>query len=280
MRETAELVIAARASTCSDELALAVKSLESRKSAAEQMLRDLIKPVENSPQGEQNDAHSTNTTLNPNDINHTVITSEESSRAEAKPLKAEASQEAKLFPERLNVTPAQMVELAPRLAPYMPARFNDMDWAALIEAALWLSGEMGINRTLWAQACAVMGREYAAVTLAVVSTRPAEHFTSGPGGYFAGMLRKFERGELCLSRTLWKLKDQLWGAERRQLAAPTPSHAAADAAQGLYHSPARRCAPFGFARPRGQARDRSRGCGSCQIGPGCDFVEGVGTGNV
>ena len=171
--------------------------------------------MENSPQGEQNDAHNTNITLNPNDINHTVIASKESSRAEAKPLKDETTPQGdKLFPERLNVTPVQMVELAPRLAPYMPARFNDMDWAALIEAALWLSGEMGINRTLWARACQVMGREYAAVALALVSTRPAGHFTSGPGGYFAGMLRKFERGELCLSRTLWKLKDELWGKEK------------------------------------------------------------------
>ena len=39
----------------------------------------------------------------------------------------------------------------------------------------------------------VMGREYAAVAMAIVSTRPQEHFTSGPGGYFAGMLRKFEK---------------------------------------------------------------------------------------
>ena len=45
------------------------------------------------------------------------------------------------------------------------------------EAALWLSGEMGINRTLWHRACQVMGREYAAVALALVSTKPAEHFT-------------------------------------------------------------------------------------------------------
>jgi replication initiation protein RepC len=50
VRETAELVIAARAAARSDELGLAVKSLESRKSAAEQMLRDLTRPVENSPQ--------------------------------------------------------------------------------------------------------------------------------------------------------------------------------------------------------------------------------------
>jgi len=61
-----------------------------------------------------------------------------------------------------------------------------------------------------------MGREYAAVAMAIVSTRPAGHFTSGPGGYFAGMLRKFERGELCLARTLWKLKDEAWGKEQRR----------------------------------------------------------------
>jgi replication initiation protein RepC len=98
----------------------------------------------------------------------------------------------------------------------MPPRTDDMTWPAIIEAALWLSGELGINRTLWARACQMMGREYAAVALAIVSTRPAGHFTSGPGGYFAGMLRKFERGELCLSRTLWKLKDQAWGADRKR----------------------------------------------------------------
>src|SRR6202035_2044884 len=45
-RETAELVVAARACKRSDELAVAVKALERRKSEAEQMLRELIKPVE------------------------------------------------------------------------------------------------------------------------------------------------------------------------------------------------------------------------------------------
>jgi replication initiation protein RepC len=215
VRETAELVTAAGACTRSDELALAVKALESRKSAAEDMLRRFVKTVETNPTEPENRPHNTTTTLPANDINHTVITSERCSRDEAKPLKNPPSQEDRLFPERLNVTPAQMVELAPRLASYMPARYDDKSWPELIEAALWLSSEMGINRTLWARACQVMGREYATVALAVVSTRPAGHFTSGPGGYFAGMLRKFERGELCLSRTLWKLKDDAWGKEKR-----------------------------------------------------------------
>jgi hypothetical protein len=120
-----------------------------------------------------------------------------------------------LFPESLQITPATLVELAPRLAPFMPARTNDKSWPAIVEAALFLSGEMGINRTLWGRACNVMGREYAAVALATVSTRPEGHFTSGPGGYFAGMVRKFEKNpqDLCLSRTLWKLKDQAWGKD-------------------------------------------------------------------
>jgi replication initiation protein RepC len=220
MQETAELVKAARACDRSDELGLAVKALERRKEEAEQMLRQLLKPVETDAQGQQNLPHSTSTTLTPNDNNHTVIASEGSSRIATQPVPDDPcpSKPSRLFPEALHLTPVQLVELAPRLAPYMPARFNDMSWPAVIEAALWLSGEMKINSTLWARACQVMGREYAAVALAIVSTRPAQHFTSGPGGYFAGMLRKFEENpaNLCLARTIWKLKDQAWGNDKRR----------------------------------------------------------------
>jgi replication initiation protein RepC len=218
VRETAELVIAARACIRSDELALAVKSLERRQSEAEQRLRELIKPVETHPMGGENAPHSTITTLPDNDINHTVIARRESSRVAAitAPDNPCPSRPDGLFPQRFSITPGQLVELAPRLASYMPPRFNDMTWTAVIEAALWLSGELSINRTLWARACDVMGRETAAVAMAIVSTRPAEHFTSGPGGYFAGMLRKFEKGELHLERTLWRLKDQVWGTDRRR----------------------------------------------------------------
>ena len=53
-----------------------------------------------------------------------------------------------------------------------------------------------------------MGRYDAAVAVAVVSTRPNSYFTSGPGGYFAGMVRKFENNpaDLRLSATIRKLK--------------------------------------------------------------------------
>jgi replication initiation protein RepC len=216
MQEAAELVKEGNACTHSADLALIVKALESRKAVVDNMLRQLIKPVETYPKGEENFTLNTSTSLNANDINHTVVASEGCNRAEAKPLKAAAPLETKHYPERLNITPHGLAELAPRLAAYVPALSDARDWLAIVEGALWLSGEMGINRTLWARACQVMGREYAAVALAIVSTRPASYFTSSPGGYFAGMLRKFEKGELCLSRTIWKLKDQLWGAERRR----------------------------------------------------------------
>ncbi|MGH7105093.1 MAG: plasmid replication protein RepC, partial [Acetobacteraceae bacterium] len=218
IRETAELVKAAKGCTRSDELALAVKALERRRDEAEALLRQLVKPVDWSPMGVENEPHSTVTTLKDNNINHTVTASEESSPAETSPQEPPNSskQQHGRLPEALQITPAVLVELAPRLTPYVPARLDEVTWPAVAEAALWLSGEMGINRTLWAHACQRMGRDHAAVALAVVSTKAPGHFTRNPGGYFAGMVKRFEAGELHLARTLWKLKQEKWGAERRR----------------------------------------------------------------
>ena len=108
------------------------------------------------------------------------------------------------------------MELAPRLQSYIPPQTSGVTWPVIVEAADWLAGEMGINRSLWTKACQSMGREYAAVAVALVSTRPAGHFTSSAGGYFAGMLKKYERGELRLGASLWKLRDQVWGKDHQR----------------------------------------------------------------
>ena len=182
---------------------------------SEQTLRELTKPVETSSMGDENGTHSTITTLICNDINDTVWQPRSVGglrRVGAKtPLPFQAEP---LFPESLTVTPATLVELAPRLAPYMPARFSDMTWPAIVEAALSCPGKWASTYPLGPRV-RVMGREYAAVAVAIVSIRPPEHFTSGPGGYFAGMLRKFEKSptDLCLGRTLWKLKNERWGKD-------------------------------------------------------------------
>ena len=51
-----------------------------------------------------------------------------------------------------------------------------------------------------------MGRELAAVALAIVSTKREEHFGTSLGGYFHGMVNKAKAGELRLDRTVWALR--------------------------------------------------------------------------
>jgi replication initiation protein RepC len=63
LQEAADLVKAASQCDRSQELELAVQSLERRRDEIQQMLRELIKPVETSPKGEENVAHSTSTTI-------------------------------------------------------------------------------------------------------------------------------------------------------------------------------------------------------------------------
>jgi replication initiation protein RepC len=80
-------------------------------------------------------------------------------------------------------------------------------WPDIIDAAGdWLRQELGVSKSLWGEACIVMGRELAAVALAIVSTKDPEHFTSSPGGYFHGMVAKHIAGELHLERTVWALR--------------------------------------------------------------------------
>jgi len=51
-----------------------------------------------------------------------------------------------------------------------------------------------------------MGRELAAVALAVVSTKDPYKFTASAGGCFHGMAAKARAGELRLDRTVWALR--------------------------------------------------------------------------
>ena len=212
--ETAALAVACRGARRSDELLLVVEGLERRKIQVEEWVRKLAKTVEINPEGLADEPHQyTITTLMVYPEKDTVIAQRDSSRPAATP-EPEAPPSVRrsgLFPEPLGLTPGHLLELAPRLSRYTAPGPTEITWPAIVDAADWLGGEMGISRTLWARACQVMGRPYAAVALALVSTRGAGHFTSGPGGYFAGMLRKYEKGELRLAGTLWALREAKWG---------------------------------------------------------------------
>ena len=70
-----------------------------------------------------------------------------------------------------------------------------------------------------------MGRQLAAVTLAIVSTKPKEHFSRGAGGYFAAMVKRAQKGELHLDRSLWKLRRDKWSRPAPTAAKPVRSWA-------------------------------------------------------
>jgi replication initiation protein RepC len=103
-----------------------------------------------------------------------------------------------------SLTPTELISLAPRLTTYL--RGSLPSWPEIIDAADWLREEMGISKSVWGDACISMGRECAAVTVAIVSSKPPNHFRGSPGAYFYGMVSRAKAGELNLSRTIWGLR--------------------------------------------------------------------------
>lgn len=176
------------------------------------------------PKQPQNWPHitTTNHLLNPKD---TVIASKEGSGPATLPSRVapDSSETAKREQERqgnkmrseysksrtdsgslLKITPAELVNLAPRLKTYLgnqPPR-----WPEIVDAADWLRDELGISKFIWGDACITMGREQAAIAIAIVSTKPPGHFHGSPGAYFHGMVSRAKSGELHLARTIWGMR--------------------------------------------------------------------------
>jgi replication initiation protein RepC len=99
--------------------------------------------------------------------------------------------------------PGELLELATRLAHHVHQTYPE--WADIVDAAgTHLREDLGVSLSLWGEACMVLGRQIATVTLAIVSTKPKDHFKRGAGGYFAAMVKRGKTGELHLDRTLWK----------------------------------------------------------------------------
>jgi replication initiation protein RepC len=103
-----------------------------------------------------------------------------------------------------GIAPDELVRLSPKLKPYL--RRPNPTGPDIVDAADWLRHDLGVSKSLWGDACLAMGRELAAVALAIVSTKEAEHFRTSPGGYFHGMVEKAKAGELHLERTVWALR--------------------------------------------------------------------------
>lgn len=104
----------------------------------------------------------------------------------------------------LKIRPDELIRIAPRLKPYL--RRTSPSWPEIVDAADWLRHDLGISKPLWGDACLTMGREQAAIAVAIVSAKPIEHFRTTPGGYFAGMVDKARAGVLHLDRTIWGIR--------------------------------------------------------------------------
>nr|WP_294516651.1 plasmid replication protein RepC [uncultured Rhodopila sp.] len=113
----------------------------------------------------------------------------------------------------MRLSTDELMRLAPRLCAYLKA--PRPAWRDIVDAADWLRGELGISKTLWCEACVAMGREQAAIAVAIVSAKPIETFRSTPGGYFHGMVAKAKAGELNLERTVWGMRQTTVAKSRR-----------------------------------------------------------------
>jgi replication initiation protein RepC len=190
-----------------DEMELGVTSLERRQNEARERLGTLLGIVSTDPKGAETRPHYNNYKPNPYPQEDTVITSEDCSRAGEGPALLSQAPEPRKRPEKAmvhGIAPDELVRLAPKLKPYL--RRSNPTWPEIIDAADWLRHDLSVSKSLWGDACLAMGRELAAVALAIVSTKDPEHFTASPGGYFHGMVAKARAGELHLERTVWALR--------------------------------------------------------------------------
>jgi replication initiation protein RepC len=206
-RETGDLARALRDVERVDEMETGVKSLERRQQAARERIETLLGTVQTDPKEAENRPHRYNYKPTANPHEDTVIAAKTRSEAAAAfpPVLAASGQPKR--PEKgmvYSIAPDELPRLAPKLRPYL--RRSDPVWPDLVDAADWLRHDLGVSKSLWGDACLAMGRELAAVALAIVSTKEPEHFKTTPGGYFHGMVAKHIAGELHLERTVWALR--------------------------------------------------------------------------
>ena len=206
-RDAQAIVQALKRAERPDDMEMGVTSLEQRQRAARARLEMLLKDVKKIPSGVKNEPHQYTYNPNPYPSQDTVIASNTSSEAAEPFVSQSPGSEPQKRPDKGSVhgvRPDELVRLAPRLRSYL--RRPNPTWPEIIDAADWLRHDLDVSKSLWGDACVTMGRDLAAVALAIVSTKDPEHFRTTPGGYFHGMVQKAKAGELHLERTLWALR--------------------------------------------------------------------------
>ncbi len=222
-----------------EEMEIGVVSLERRQMEARERLESQLaaaaesipEAVNTDPKGPENRLHEYNYKTNSHSLEASVIASKRSKLEggsaisdQTSPVWSKERQEGQgAEPERtdndtvLRIKTDELVRLAPRLKPYL--RTSSPAWPDIVDAADWLRHDLGVSQSLWGDACLAMGREKAAIALAIVSAKRVEHFTTSPGSYFYGMVTRAKAGNLNLARTIWGLREnprRQTGASGRQ----------------------------------------------------------------
>ena len=214
-RDSRDITRALRTVERPEEVALGVDNLERRHRAARERLENLLAltaanapgAVDSDPLGPENRPHQYTYKPSPDPEQDTVIARERSSRPGGKSVASHPTAVQREVPKKgrvLKLQPDELVRLAPRLKPYLLR--SDPTWPDVVDAAAFLRSDLDVSKSLWGEACLAMGREQAAIAIAIVSTKDPEHFRTTPGGYFHGMVAKAKAGELNLDRTLWALR--------------------------------------------------------------------------
>jgi replication initiation protein RepC len=224
-RDTRALATALKRVERPDEMALGVASLERRQRDARERLENLLsvtaagpsEALDSDPKGPEYRPHQYTYKPSENPKTDTVMADSKCSALAGGSMPDQAASEqpagleetkparpARIDGRVLRLSTDELVRLAPRLRSYLTT--PTPAWPAIVDAADWLRGELGVSKSLWGEACVAMGREEAAIAVAIVSAKPAGHFRSSPGGYFHGMVAKAKAGELNLARTIWGLR--------------------------------------------------------------------------
>lgn len=215
-REARAIVQELRRTDRPDDMEMGVVNLERRQHEARSHLEILLKDVKKVPLQPETAPHQYNYKPTPYPEQDTVTTAKTGSEPQDAPIPLSATFEAPTRPEKgmvHGIRPDELVRLTPRLKLYL--RCPNPTWPEIVDAADWLRHDLDVSKSLWGDACLTMGRELAAVALAIVSTKNPDHFRTTPGGYFHGMVQKAKADELHLERTVWAMRRAAANGEER-----------------------------------------------------------------
>lgn len=106
-----------------------------------------------------------------------------------------------------QASPALILQIAPAFRDLCPS--SRPTQAQIVDAAGMVAGNLGISHHAWGQACHVLGRYAAAVTVAIIAAKRDQGQVGSPGGYLRKITANHQAGDLHLDKTLFGLVDAL-----------------------------------------------------------------------